>query len=815
MKISSITILLLLVLFTFPVNGQQKSTFSQEDLERYKEKARELTGFYFYLLNTLASKETGAREKEIIVTESYKKYFKDGKVQVEDDLAVNREVPTNKDIDAYLKDVDFFFKNARFDYEIEDVTQEVTEAGNPYIKVELTRRLSGITVEGDTLNNTQKRFIEFNISEKEDELLIASIYTTKLSEKEDLVNWWQELSFGWQEILKNEAQINDDSLTYDQIKEIVALKEINIRENLVINTLDPLSKLTELEQLDMAHTRITDLSPLRNLTKITFLNATNSQVEDLEALRYFFKLKSLLLDETQVDSIGVLENLTNLKILSLKHLPINNLDPLKPLKNLEELYLINTSISSIEPVNETSSLQVLDISYTPVKSLPPLNEMKNLKVLDISHTDVDDIQPVSNLNNLEEIHFDSTSIDSLDALEDINSLKRIYSDDAGISRQEAAAFMQRNPGTLVIFASDRLFEWWKNLSPDWKKALLKHNVFVNKTAPSKEELAALTRIDSLNLSNFGLYDLEPLNSFHQLFYLDISKNNISNIELLRNFEELKKVNISSNPVDTISALNQLKDLEEVKINNLNIGSLAPFYGLQELKIIFADHTDLDDETVREYEIEHPGVVIIYKTDELKEWWSALDDRWHEIFKVNLSSAFNSTKIDLHRILFLDRFIVDNEPISTLEPLSILLSPKEIYLSQLNISDLSFISDFERLETLKVTQMPINDLSPIANLQNLKNLNISDTPVRNPEPLAYLSQLEQLNISSTQVKNIKPIKCLENLRGLNIANTRVKRLKPLYNLAQLEELIIYNTKVSSREVRKFQENLTDVKVVYYR
>ena len=47
--------------------------------------------------------------REIAV--NYTKFFRDEDVQVEDDLIDERETVTNKNVQAYLKDVDFFFKN--------------------------------------------------------------------------------------------------------------------------------------------------------------------------------------------------------------------------------------------------------------------------------------------------------------------------------------------------------------------------------------------------------------------------------------------------------------------------------------------------------------------------------------------------------------------------------------------------------------------------------------------------------------------------------------------------------------------------------
>src|SRR5882757_5796235 len=71
-----------------------------------EKKVRDLVAFFQFMLNTLGSKQTSARDKDILITESYSKIFFDNKVQIEDDLDMDRKVITNKDVTAYLKDVD-------------------------------------------------------------------------------------------------------------------------------------------------------------------------------------------------------------------------------------------------------------------------------------------------------------------------------------------------------------------------------------------------------------------------------------------------------------------------------------------------------------------------------------------------------------------------------------------------------------------------------------------------------------------------------------------------------------------------------------
>src|SRR5262245_48097220 len=81
-----------------------------------EKKVRDLVAFFQFMLNTLGGKQTSTRDKDVMITESYAKIFRDDKVQIEDDLDTDRKVITNKDVVAYLKDVDYFFNDVKFEF---------------------------------------------------------------------------------------------------------------------------------------------------------------------------------------------------------------------------------------------------------------------------------------------------------------------------------------------------------------------------------------------------------------------------------------------------------------------------------------------------------------------------------------------------------------------------------------------------------------------------------------------------------------------------------------------------------------------------
>src|SRR5690606_21795578 len=72
-------------------NGQDLGEYSKEEIKELSQKVEDQVRFLEYFLNTVGSGETSARDKDVIIRESYKKIFRDGQVQIEDDLLLDRK----------------------------------------------------------------------------------------------------------------------------------------------------------------------------------------------------------------------------------------------------------------------------------------------------------------------------------------------------------------------------------------------------------------------------------------------------------------------------------------------------------------------------------------------------------------------------------------------------------------------------------------------------------------------------------------------------------------------------------------------------
>ena len=193
-----------LILYLFVVSPCQAQNLVDmmptAEVESHKSRVRDLVEFLEFALNTIGNSKTLTRDKNIIISQSYLKIFEHPKVQIEDDLNENRDIITRKDIQAYLSDIDFFFKHVEFKFNIEDISHYVNANGDIYFLVSMTRNLKGITIENDSVNSMKIRYLEVNFNEKERDLKIASIYSNRLSEEEGLMNWWQNLPYPWTDI---------------------------------------------------------------------------------------------------------------------------------------------------------------------------------------------------------------------------------------------------------------------------------------------------------------------------------------------------------------------------------------------------------------------------------------------------------------------------------------------------------------------------------------------------------------------------------------------------------------------------------------
>ena len=791
--------------------------FTAEQIDGFRTQCSGLVKFFEGTLNFLADKKNPVKEKVIIINNSYLKFFMNEKAQVEDDLDEKRLVSLYKDIPAYLSDVDFFFKDARFLYTVQDVSVMKNDIGQTYFKVTANRNLKGITVNRDSVNSNKVRYFEINYDDSKQELKIASIYTTKMNERDDMRNWWNGLPENWKLIFGKDLQVdanvplaqvssfndtiamvNGNPVKTDAgrfsslVLQVILMKEIDISGNANLTNLEPLAKLSSLKKVSISNTPVTDLMPLRNLNQLEELDISGTQVVSLEPLRYSNHLRSLKMKKTPVMSLTVLSGLMALEILNFS----------------------STGIDSLQSLAELTALKDLRFSETRVSDLQPLSGLTNLEVLYFTHTPVLDLNPLKNLTNLSLVFFDNTGVRSLDVFEHLPSIRKIYCDNTKIDPDHALQFMLKHPAVDLVFESDVLEKWWGSMPADWKKVFNLYRKLDD--SPGPEQLHHLITLDSLNINGrMAITSLDPVSKLTQLRILECANTAVNSLEPLKDLLEITLINATNTKVSSVQPLSKLTKLAVLSIDHTAVSDISPLNSLKKLTFIYADNTGLTIAKANEFMEESPHCLVISQTYENTQWWSELSQAW----KDDLLRYFNFTgmpdKVQLQKIAGTEKLVIKEDPgIISLQPVVNLSRLKELEISDTRVSSLEPLSRMTQLQVLRFPKNPVTQLNAITTLANLRELDFSNTQVEDLMPIQNLLLLETLKFGGTPVKNLKYLKNLRNLKVLEFYNTKISNLDVLETMTGLKSLKIFNTRISGKRIAKFKMTHPGCEVVFY-
>jgi Leucine-rich repeat (LRR) protein len=809
--------------------GSQAQKLSKDEVAKYENEINSMISYLEETMNFLGDSTTSALEKEIVFTESWSKIFIDDKVQIEDDLDVNRNTPINKDVQAYLKDIDFFFKWANFKLDLQSIANSTRDDGTVFFKATLTRHLTAKTITDEAIDNMKNRFVEINLDRQNNSLKIASIYTTKINEKEALRNWWNGLSQNWKTRLGSDV-ILDDSTTLAELNtsSLSDFSELDAKLKLVtqkqrvdisgireIISLEPLSELSDLNWLDISGTSIEDLSPVRNLNKLKVLRANSTLIEDLTALKYNITLEELEVANTTIEDLSVLASLRNLLKLNINNTQVNRISNLKSCPNLTSLNLGSTRIANVGVLQDLTQLKSLDISNTAVRDLGPISNLKDLQSLNISGSAVSNLQALSGMENLRELYCSNTSISDLTPLKGNRRLSKIYCDHSGIHDAEASAFTQTNPFALVIYDTEALKTWWRELPIYWK-AVFSKQIKVD-SEPTTEQLHQIINMQELDLSgNTFMQNLMPVSRLTNLRSLNISNTEIGYLQPIQGLANLESLNISHTYISDLKPLQDMSNLKYLNIMNTPVKDLSALVNDDNIEVIEADSTTIGKSQVVALKESQRQVTVVYQTEALKAWWNGLDPIWQAIFRNAIGSQSETPNaLELQQILDLRELEITPElPIISIEPLTDLMWLERLTINNQGVSDLKPLANKEFLLELNAQNNPISSLSPIESSTLLELLNIENTQIKDLGALSKMNNLVTLNASGTIVKSLKPLSNLQKLENLFVNNTNVRSISPVENMPSLKQLKVYNTKVKKRAVEQLQEKRLDLNIIYY-
>ena len=215
------------------------------------------------------------------------------------------------------------------------------------------------------------------------------------------------------------------------------LKYCRSLKKLVINygtfnksSLDALSYMTELEELELNSADFDDDATVRSLKKLTNLISLNincngrSLKSFSSGLFYLTNLKYLTLSGLvgTTFSISVANSLTMANLKNLEYFRFTHNGPSLKLKyidglpNLKELYLLLNDYTSVpKNIGNLKSLEILDLSLNDITELPStIYNLENLKELNLSNNEITYLSPeIGNLKNLINLDISDNKITNL------------------------------------------------------------------------------------------------------------------------------------------------------------------------------------------------------------------------------------------------------------------------------------------------------------------------------------------------------------------------------------------------------------------
>jgi Leucine-rich repeat (LRR) protein len=231
--------------------------------------------------------------------------------------------------------------------------------------------------------------------------------------------WWMELDEEWKAIFRKRIKMDEYPLVFD-IDKVTGLQELNCAGSKIKN-LEPLRKFTFLRKLDCSHTAITSIEPLAGLKNLTVLNISFTQISDLKGIEKLTNLIELNCKANKIESIAPLRSLVYLMDLDCSE---NELDDISPVKDLDSLHKLNVSLNikvkNIDAVRDLLKLEKLCFDKIDVRTLDPLKKLVDLKFIDCYNTNITTLEPIRHLKKVYHLNLDHNKLTSLEPISNYN-----------------------------------------------------------------------------------------------------------------------------------------------------------------------------------------------------------------------------------------------------------------------------------------------------------------------------------------------------------------------------------------------------------
>ncbi len=432
-----------------------------------------------------------------------------------------------------------------------------------------------------------------------DNLFNRGNYTAKLHKRlYDFLNnrenvGWQSWNLGMYKTEQEIYRLSDEG----KIPKLLLRKQN-------LQNIDAIKSLKNCIYIDVSDNKIKNYLVLEGFNNLEYLDASTNGIYNLDSFPVLRHIKTLVFSNNYISDFSKLKNFPKLETLDISG-------------NSEQIDIL--------PVSKITSLKALDISRNEIKNINTISALKELKTLKISGMkDIGAVRKLPVLPQLEELDISNSNFnfDDLDMLVKFKEFKNLKFINLSGNNIVNLYLLTSAKNTIINF----FFTWEteKNVQPVFEKLesinLANNNItdieplkyypglkridLSNNSFSSVNVLSSLSGLESLSLNNTHIVNLDTLRNLKNLHELAIASNNISELSQIA-LPYLEKLDVSSNQIKSLEGLKNLANLKELNISKNQIGDFTPLLKLAKLEIL-----DITDNQISDYS-------VLYKMKQLK------------------------------------------------------------------------------------------------------------------------------------------------------------------------------------------------------
>lgn len=234
-------------------------------------------------------------------------------------------------------------------------------------------------------------------------------------------------------------------------------------------------------------------------------------------------------------------------------------------------------------------------------------------------------------------------------------------------------------------------------------------------------------IDGHNQPRVFDYHTFQVEKLQTVVFLDLEDTSVRDITNLDKCPNLEHLNISSTLVTNLDVVHKLLKLENLKANCLSLSTIEPLRSSKLKKLQLMDIDTLEDVSslgscsdLEYLSLDGSSCNSIFWNSEY------LCLLWDSLINLNLSGTEVTDITSLRQAKNLKILKLDELKLRTLEPISSCLNLKELSLLNNTISDISYLENLQKLESLDIRGCDqLEDLSPLNNCISLVSLEIDE------------------------------------------------------------------------------------------